>query len=93
MCSTARVVHVGHMVPDAKHYTEIAYTPFEYLPWVQDIYITAKDGTKLHSWMMWPKGWSKQKRHSRPTVLFFQARSQGHLLACLPVHITQTLLL
>lgn len=40
---------------------------------MQDVDLTAKDGTKLHSWMMWPRGWSSQKRRSRPTVLFFQA--------------------
>ena len=44
---------------------------------MQDVDLTAKDGTKLHSWMMWPRGWSSQKRRSRPTVLFFQARSQA----------------
>ena len=35
--------------------------------------MTAKDGTELHSWMLWPRGWTKQQRRSRPTVLFFQA--------------------
>lgn len=40
---------------------------------MQDVELTAEDGTRLHSWMMWPKGWSKQRRRSRPTVLFFQA--------------------
>ena len=46
----------------------------------QDVEMTAEDSTKLHSWMMWPKGWSKQQRRSRPTILFFQARSQGYIL-------------
>lgn len=56
----------------------------------QDVYMTTKDGIKLHSWMMWPKGWSKQKRRARPLVLFFQARSQGHLLAWPAAHALTT---
>ena len=54
--------------------------------------MTTKDGIKLHSWMMWPKGWSKQKRRSRPLVLFFQARSQGHLLAWPAAHAVRTVI-
>ncbi|KAL0054970.1 hypothetical protein WJX82_005301 [Trebouxia sp. C0006] len=62
---------------------EFAYLPDRFGLEYEDVYITAKDGTKLHSWMMWPKGWSKQKRHSRPTVLFFQENA-GNMSFRLP---------
>ena len=50
----------------------------------QDVYFRTKDGTKLHSWKMWPSGWSKEQRRQRPTVLFFQARRPGHSSASHP---------
>lgn len=60
-----------------------AYLPDRFGLEYEDIEMTAEDGTKLHSWMMWPKGWSKQQRRSRPTVLFFQENA-GNMSYRLP---------
>lgn len=45
--------------------------------------LTAKDGTKLHAWYLYPKGWTKDTRPQRPTVLFFQENA-GNMSFRLP---------
>lgn len=39
---------------------------------VQDVWLTAKDGVKLHAWFMWPKDWAPEAVASKPTIVFFQ---------------------
>ncbi|KAL3149046.1 hypothetical protein ABBQ32_001891 [Trebouxia sp. C0010 RCD-2024] len=62
---------------------DFAYLPDRFGLAYEDVELTAQDGTKLHSWMMWPSGWSSQKRRSRPTVLFFQENA-GNMSFRLP---------
>jgi hypothetical protein len=52
------------------------------LPFTQDVWLTAADGTKLHSWLLVPRGWSKQQQQQRPVMLFFQenAGNMSHRL-------------
>lgn len=52
------------------------------LPTVQDVWLTAADGTKLHAWLLTPRGWSKQQLKERPVLMFFQenAGNMSHRL-------------
>ncbi|GLI68716.1 hypothetical protein VaNZ11_013197, partial [Volvox africanus] len=38
----------------------------------EDVYLTTDDGVKLHAWLLWRSGWTKEVLKSRPVVLFFQ---------------------
>ncbi|GAB4817768.1 hypothetical protein N2152v2_004814 [Parachlorella kessleri] len=49
----------------------------------EDLWLTAADGTRLHAWYMWPKGWTPEQRRARPTVLFFQENA-GNMAFRLP---------
>ena len=64
-------------------------------PNLQDIELSAADGTLLHAWWMWPTTWSKAQIQQRPTVCFFQAgpclcrfvhTAAGYLSATHPGH-------
>lgn len=48
----------------------------------QDIWLTAADGTKLHAWLLTPRGWSKAQLKERPLLMFFQenAGNMSHRL-------------
>ena len=50
---------------------------------LQDVDLTAKDGTKLHAWYLHPMGWGKATRRQRPTILFFQENA-GNMTFRLP---------
>ena len=42
---------------------------------MQDVWLTTKDGQRLHAWFMQPKTWGglhRKARFGRPSVLFFQ---------------------
>jgi hypothetical protein len=54
---------------------------------LQDVWLTAADGTKLHAWLLVPRGWSKEQLRSRPCLLFFQenAGNMSHRLPFLRV--------
>ena len=52
----------------------------------QDVWLTTKDGHKLHAWFMQPKGWgglTSRIRSGRPSVLFFQENA-GNMSYRLP---------
>lgn len=48
----------------------------------QDVWLTAADGTKLHAWLLTPRGWSKAQLKARPVLMFFQenAGNMSHRL-------------
>ena len=46
--------------------------PIDYGMEYEDIWIRTKDGTKLHAWMMWRKGFDANKVQKLPLVVFFQ---------------------
>ena len=50
---------------------------------IQDVDLTARDGTKLHAWYLHPMGWGKATRRQRPTILFFQENA-GNMTFRLP---------
>jgi hypothetical protein len=54
---------------------------------LQDVWLTAADGTNLHAWLLVPRGWSKEQLRSRPVMLFFQenAGNMSHRLPFLRV--------
>lgn len=45
------------------------------VPRPQDVWLTAADSTKLHAWLLTPRGWSKQQLKERPVMMFFQVRT------------------
>ncbi|WIA21964.1 hypothetical protein OEZ85_004325 [Tetradesmus obliquus] len=53
----------------------------------EDVWLTAADGTKLHAWLLVPRGWDKEVLRSRPVLLFFQenAGNMSHRLPFLRV--------
>lgn len=48
----------------------------------EDVWLTAADGTKLHAWLLTPRGWSKAQLKARPVLMFFQenAGNMSHRL-------------
>ena len=50
---------------------------------VQDAQFSAKDGTQLHGWFMYPQAWSGDKASTRPTIMFFQENA-GNMAMRLP---------
>lgn len=51
---------------------EYASTPEEWGMGYEDVWLCSGDGVKLHSWLMWPAGWSAETRRHQPTLVFFQ---------------------
>ncbi|KAK9838633.1 hypothetical protein WJX74_000226 [Apatococcus lobatus] len=65
---------------------EMAAYPDRYHMDYEDVWLTTKDGHKLHAWFMQPKGWgglTSKVRRSRPSVLFFQENA-GNMSYRLP---------
>lgn len=56
---------------------EYPYRPDAFGLDYEDVWLTAADGTRLHAWLMWPRQWGPDVRHTRPTVLFFQVPGSG----------------
>ena len=50
---------------------------------MQDVQLSAADGTKLHAWFLFPKGWSEAQRRSRPVIMFLQENA-GNMSMRLP---------
>lgn len=48
----------------------------------QDVWLTASDGTKLHAWLLVPRGLGRDELAARPLVVFFQenAGNMSHRL-------------
>eukprot|EP00879_Flechtneria_rotunda_P007125 GHRR01007477.1.p1 GENE.GHRR01007477.1~~GHRR01007477.1.p1 ORF type:complete len:303 (+),score=94.95 GHRR01007477.1:94-1002(+) len=48
----------------------------------EDVWLKAEDGTKLHAWLLVPRGWTKDQLKERPVLLFFQenAGNMSHRL-------------
>jgi hypothetical protein len=66
---------------------KIDFLPFPFAPpypctALQDVWFTSQDGTKLHAWLLIPKGWSSEMAASSPVLLFFQenAGNMSHRL-------------
>lgn len=51
---------------------ELVYTPDKFGFSFEDVWLTAADGVKLHSWFMWPADWKSEVLSSKPTIIFFQ---------------------
>mmetsp|Transcript_5735 Transcript_5735/g.16410 ORF Transcript_5735/g.16410 Transcript_5735/m.16410 type:complete len:339 (-) Transcript_5735:264-1280(-) len=51
---------------------DIVYLPKDFGFSYEDVWLTAADGTKLHSWFMWPKTWADGVLSTKPCILFFQ---------------------
>jgi len=49
---------------------------------MQDVWLTAADGVKLHAWLLVPRWWDRDTLRRRPLVLFFQenAGNMSHRL-------------
>lgn len=49
---------------------------------LQDVWLTADDGTKLHAWLLVPRGWNREQVKEQPVFLFFQenAGNMSHRL-------------
>lgn len=41
---------------------------------IQDVWLTAADGTKLHAWLLVLRGWTRELKRTRPVIMFFQVR-------------------
>jgi hypothetical protein len=76
--SACRQVHTPP--PRASSAPSSLICPFP--PLAQDVWLTAADGTKLHAWLLTPRGWSKQQLKERPVMMFFQenAGNMSHRL-------------
>lgn len=48
------------------------------------MWLTAADGTKLHAWLLVPRGWSREMKRTRPLVMFFQVIQRPALDTLLP---------
>ncbi|KAK9811929.1 hypothetical protein WJX73_000425 [Symbiochloris irregularis] len=59
------------------------YTPTRFGLQYEDVHFKAKDGTKLHGWMLYPQDWKRGAMRKRPTVLFFQENA-GNMNMRLP---------
>jgi hypothetical protein len=48
----------------------------------EDVWVTAADGTRLHAWLLTPRGWAAGRAATRPLVVFFQenAGNMSHRL-------------
>lgn len=46
------------------------------------MWLTAADGTKLHAWLLVPRGWSREMKRTRPLVMFFQVLRWPVLVVC-----------
>ncbi|KAI7839221.1 hypothetical protein COHA_007034 [Chlorella ohadii] len=62
---------------------EYPYLPDAFHLNFEDIWLTTKDGLRLHAWLMWPRHWSAEERRRRPTVLFCQENA-GNMAFRLP---------
>ncbi|GLC33820.1 hypothetical protein PLESTB_000508200 [Pleodorina starrii] len=49
----------------------------------EDVYLTTEDGVKLHAWLLWRRGWTKETIKTRPVVIFFQENA-GNMSFRLP---------
>lgn len=65
---------------------ELAYFPDQFGMAFEDVWLTTKDGKRLHAWLMWPGRWGADVaalRRRRPTVMFFQENA-GNMSFRLP---------
>lgn len=52
-------------------------------PHDQEVALTSGDGVKLHAWLLWGRGWTKEQIKERPVVIFFQENA-GNMSFRLP---------
>ncbi|GFR41473.1 hypothetical protein Agub_g2163 [Astrephomene gubernaculifera] len=57
--------------------------PNEFKLEYEDVDLTAEDGVKLHAWLLWGRGWTKEVIKSRPVIIFFQENA-GNMSFRLP---------
>lgn len=59
------------------------YLPDSFGMAFEDVWVTTRDGLRLHAWIMFPPHWGEAERRSRPTVMFFQENA-GNMAFRLP---------
>ncbi|KAG2455082.1 hypothetical protein HYH02_000904 [Chlamydomonas schloesseri] len=57
--------------------------PNEFQLEYEDVSLTTGDGVKLHAWLLWGRGWTKEQIKERPVVIFFQENA-GNMSFRLP---------
>ncbi|KXZ56506.1 hypothetical protein GPECTOR_1g453 [Gonium pectorale] len=57
--------------------------PNEFQLEYEDATFDAEDGVKLHAWLLWGRGWTKEEIKSRPIIIFFQENA-GNMSFRLP---------
>ncbi len=67
--------------------SDYPYFPEDFNMHYEDLWIKAKDGTRLNAWLMWPRQWGEElpakRLASRPLVMFFQENA-GNMAFRLP---------
>ncbi|KAG2497973.1 hypothetical protein HYH03_004234 [Edaphochlamys debaryana] len=57
--------------------------PNEFQLEFEDVYLDTADGVRLHAWLLWGRGWTKEDIKSKPVVMFFQENA-GNMSFRLP---------
>ena len=50
---------------------------------LQDVWLESRDKTKLHAWLIFPKGWTARERKRHTTIIFLQENA-GNMSMRLP---------